>query len=131
MYREIYTCHERVTSATPEQLVPLVSDFDAIWPKSLAPPPRPLGNGVYEAPPMIWQEISRAGATRAFRVAAPEELQAEHWFELHPVAGGTLVRHTINGQAHGRYIAIWLEKISPRHDVILEALLDNIEAAVA
>jgi hypothetical protein len=123
--------HERVISATPEQLAGLLSDFDAIWPTQIAPAPRPLGDGRYEASPMIWEEFERPGAIRAFRVIVPEELQGQHWFEVQAVDGGTLVRCTVDGEAFGEYQAIWRDRIEPRHDLILEALLDNIEAAVA
>jgi hypothetical protein len=41
------------------------------------------------------------------------------------------VRHTIQGCAAGKYEAIWHERVEPLHDLILEALLDNIEAAAA
>jgi hypothetical protein len=122
---------ERVISATPKQLAELLSDFDAIWPTQIAPAPRPLGDGRYEASPMIWEEFERPGAIRAFRVIVPEELRVQHWFEVRPVDGGTLVRHTVDGEAFGRYEAIWRDRIEPRHDRILEALFDNIEAAVA
>jgi hypothetical protein len=123
--------HERVISATPEQLAGLLSDFDAIWPTQLATAPRTLGDGRYEASPMIWEEFQRPGAIRAFRVILPEELQGQHWFEVQAVDGGTLVRHTIDGEAFGTYQAISRDRIEPRHDRILEALLDNLEAAVA
>ena len=123
--------HERVISATPEQLARLLSDFDAIWPTQIAPAPRPLGDGRYEASPMIWEEFERPGAVRAFRAILPEELRVQHWFEVQAVDGGTLVRHTLDGEAFGRYEVIWRDRIGPRHDRILEALFDNIDAAVA
>jgi hypothetical protein len=37
----------------------------------------------------------------------------------------------IEGGTVGKYEAIWCERIEPLHDLILEALLDNVEAAVA
>ncbi len=123
--------HERVISATPERVAGLVSDFDAIWPKQIAPPPRPLGDRRYQEGPMVWEEFERPGATRAFRVIVPEELRGEHWFEAQPVDGGTLVCHTIVGEAVGEYEAIWRDRIEPAHDRILEAVLDNIEAAAS
>jgi hypothetical protein len=49
--------------------------------------------------------------------------------EAQPVAGGTLVRHVVVGEAHGEYEAIWRNRIEPLHDRVLEALLDNVEAA--
>lgn len=123
--------HERVISATPERVAGLVSNWDAIWPTQIGPPPRPLGDRRYQEGPMVWEEFDRAGAIRAFRVNLPEELRGEHWFEARPVDGGTLVRHTVDGEAVGEYEAIWRDRIEPEHDRILEAVLDNIEAAVA
>jgi hypothetical protein len=123
--------YERVISATPEQLARLLSDFDAIWPTQLAPAPRPLGGGRYKASPMIWEELERPGVIRAFRVIFPEELRGQHWFEVQAVDGGTLVRHTVDVEAFGEYEAIWRDRIEPLHGRILEALFDNIEAAVA
>jgi hypothetical protein len=41
----------------------------------------------------------------------------------------TVLRHTLEGCATGKYEAIWRERIEPLHDLILEALLDNVEAA--
>jgi hypothetical protein len=122
--------HERVIAAPPERVAELVSDFDAIWPAQIVPPPRPLGDRRYREGPMVWEEFDRPGAIRAFRVILPEELRGEHWFEAQPVDGGTLVRHTIVGEAVGEYEAIWRDRIEPGHDLILEAVLDNIEAAV-
>jgi hypothetical protein len=123
--------HERLIAATPGRLAALVADFDAIWPAAYPPAPRPLGDGRYEVPPMIWQEVDRPGAVRAFRVARPEELDAEHWFELLPAEGGTVLRHTIDGEASGDWVAIWRDRIEPAHDLVLEGLLDRVEAAVA
>jgi hypothetical protein len=107
-----------------------VSDFDAIWPAQIVPAPRPLGDLRYEEGPMVWEEFDRPSAIRAFRVVLPEDMRGEHWFDAKPVDGGTLVRHTIVGEAVGEYEAIWRDRIEPAHDLILEAVLDNIEAAV-
>jgi len=86
---------------------------------------------LYDAGPMLWEEFDRPGAARAFRVVRPDELHGEHWFELEPDEDATVVRHTLEGRAAGQYEAIWRERIGPLHDLILEALLDNIEAAAA
>jgi len=43
--------------------------------------------------------------------------------------GATVLRHTLEGCATGKYEAIWRARIKPLHDLILEALLDNAEAA--
>jgi hypothetical protein len=50
---------------------------------------------------MVWQEFERPATIRAFRVILPDELRLEHWFEAQPVDGGTLIRHTVEGEAFG------------------------------
>lgn len=123
--------HERRVAAPPEQVAALIADFGRVWPTQIAPPPRPQGRRLYDAGLMLWQEFDRPGAVRAFRVVRPDELQGEHWFELEQAGGATVLRHTIEGCAAGKYEAIWRERIEPLHDRILEALLDNVEAAAA
>jgi hypothetical protein len=63
-------------------------------------------------------------------VVRPDELRLEHWFEAESTAGGTVLRHTVEGYADGRYEAIWRDRIEPVHDVELEALLDHVQAAI-
>jgi len=128
---KICKIHERTIAATPEQIVQLLADFEGIWPTQIAPAPRAQGERLYKTPIMLWQEYDRPGAARAFRVVSPAELQGEHWFELGRVPGGTLIRHTVQGEALGDYEAIWRDRIAPAHDVILEAVFDNIETALA
>ena len=121
--------HERVVSAPRERIAALIADFDLVWPTRIAPAPRPQGHRRYDAGLMLWEEFDRPGAARAFRVVRPAEMQAEHWFELDGADGGTVVRHIIDGSASGKYEAIWSERIEPLHNLILEALLDNVQAA--
>ena len=128
---KIRKCHERIIAAPPERIVPLIADFDRVWPTEIAPAPRLQGHRLYDAGPMLWEEFDRPGAARAFRVVRPDELQLEHWFELELAEGGTVLRHTLEGCAVGKYEAIWRERIEPFHGLILQALLDNVEAAVA
>ena len=123
--------HERIVTAPPERIAALIADLDRIWPRQIAPAPRLHGHRLYDAGLMLWEEFDRPGAARAFRVVRPDELQGEHWFELELAHGATLLRHTIEGYATGRYEAIWRERIEPLHDLVLEALLDNIEAAAS
>jgi hypothetical protein len=123
--------HERTLAAPPERIAALIGDFDRVWPAEIAPAPRRQGHRLYDAGLMLWEEFDRPGAVRAFRVVRPDALQGEHWFELELAEGGTVLRHTVEGRAVGKYEAIWCERIEPLHDLILEALLDNVEAAVA
>ena len=127
---EIRKCHERIVAAPPERIAELIADFDRVWPTQITPAPQRQGHRLYDAEPMLWEEVDRPGAARAFRMVEPHEMQGEHWFELQRADAATVVRHTIEGRATGKYEAIWREQIEPVHDQILEALLDNIEAAV-
>ena len=122
--------HERILMAPPERIAPLIADFDRIWPTEIGPAPRRVGDRLYEAGSMLWEEVDRPGALRAFRVIRPDELRAEHWFEVDSATGATVLRHTVEGYAVGRYEAIWRDRIEPGHDVELEAIFDNVEAAI-
>jgi hypothetical protein len=122
--------HERLIAASPERVAALLSDLDRVWPTQLAPVPVEREQGVFRAGQMLWQEIDRPGAVRAFRVVAPEALRAEHWFEVEPQGGGTVARHIVAGQAVGAFEAVWRQRVEPLHDRILVALLENVEAAV-
>jgi hypothetical protein len=126
---KIRNLHERTVGAPPGRIAPLIADFGCIWPTQIASAPRRQDDGTYKAGLMIWEEFDRPGATRAFRVVEPGEIQLEHWFELEPAAGATLVRHTVEGRVLGQYEVIWRERIQPGHDAVLEALFDNLEAA--
>ena len=86
-------------------------------------------DSLFDAGPMLWQEVDRPGASRAFVVAGPGGLRAEHWFEVEPVDGGALLCHTVEGEALGTFEAVWAERVEPLHDRVLEALLDNVEEA--
>jgi hypothetical protein len=123
--------HERRIAAPPERLAELIEDFDRVWPTQFGPAPRPRGHRLYEAGSMLWKEFDRPGAARAFRVVRPDELRLEHWFELERVDGGTVLRHTIDGNAIGEYEQVWSERIGADHDPIIEALFDNVAARAA
>lgn len=123
--------HERTIAAAPQRIAALIADFDRVWPTQIAPAPVRQEHRLYDAEPMLWEEFDRPGAARAFRVVRPDELQLEHWFELELAEGTTVLRHTIEGWAIGKYETIWRELIEPFHDLILEALLDNVQAAIA
>ena len=127
---KVTSVHERRFGATPERLAALVADFDAIWPTQIVPAPRPEG-ALLRVPTMRWQEFDRPGAVRAFRIVSPPELRGEHWFEVERVEGGTVLRHTIDGEATGAVEAIWRNQIEPFHDLVLEAMLDNVGRIVA
>lgn len=125
---KVVRVHQRMFDATPEQLAALIADFATAWPVHILPPPRPEGHLLWNVGLQRWQEFDRPGALRAFRVLGPPELQGEHWFETERVEDRTLLRHTIDGEC--AVDAMWRE-IEPRHDLMMEALLDNVERLVA
>jgi hypothetical protein len=125
---EIHNVHERVVAGTPEQIADLVGDFDVIWPEHIARAPRYYGAGLYSVPPMVWEEVTRPDAARAFRVIHPPELEAEHWFEVRRTRTGTLVRHVLAGEADSEFSELWRNRLEALHDRILEALLDRVAA---
>jgi hypothetical protein len=123
--------HERIVLAPPGRIALLIADFDRIWPTEIKPAPRLVGDRLYEAGWMLWEEFDRPGALRAFRVIRPDELRVEHWWEVESAAGATVLRHTVEGYAAGQYEALWRERIEPGHDLVLEAILDNVQAAIS
>ena len=128
---EIRNRHERIVAAAPERVAALIADLDRVWPTEIVPAPRRQTPRLYDAGLMLWEEFDRPAATRAFRVVRPDELRAEHWFGLEPAEGATVLSHTIEGYSDGTYEQTWRQRIEPLHDAILEALLDNVQAAVA
>jgi hypothetical protein len=128
---KVYNRHERTIAAPPERIAELIEDFDRVWPTEFGPAPRPLGHGLYEAGSILWKEFDHPGGARAFRVVRPEGLRLEHWFELERVDGGTVLRHTVDGSAVGRYEQVWSERIGADHDPFIEALFDHVAARAA
>jgi hypothetical protein len=126
---KIGNTHQRTIEASSGQLEAVLADLDGIWPTQISPAPYPDGE-LLRAGTMRWQEFDRPGAVRAFRVVSPPEFRAEHWFEVEPVKDGTVLRHMIDGEAFGEYEAIWRDRIEPVHNLVLEALLDNVQRIV-
>jgi hypothetical protein len=128
---QIRSHHERRVAAPPAQIAELIADFDRVWPTQIGLPPRRRDDGLYVAGVMLWEEFDRPGAARAFRVVRPAGLQVEHWFDLQPAEGGTVIGHTVEGSAAGESETIWRERIMPGHDETVEAIFDTVEAAVS
>jgi hypothetical protein len=128
---KITNVHERILAADPGQITALLSDFARVWPTDITAAPRSVGPGLYQAGPMLWQEIDRPGAARAFRVTKPAGMHGQHWFEVTASEGTTLLRHTVDATATGVFAALWRARIGSLHDQILEALLDKVERSVA
>jgi hypothetical protein len=124
----IRNVHQRVVAGEPQQVARLIDDFAEVWPGEITPPPTQVVPGVYAAGPMVWEEVAREGAARAFRVTYPPELEAEHWFEIRSLATGTRVRHVVSGEAHSEFAFLWRDRLEPLHNLVIEALLRRIAA---
>jgi hypothetical protein len=122
----IHNVHERVLASPPEVVSAFFAD-DGFWPD---PGPKPA-DGHLRVGVMIWEPVDRPGARLAFRIVAPPELQAEHWFEIVGGDGGTTLRHTVDGTALGTGEELWRDRIEPMHDVYIEALFDRAQEATA
>jgi hypothetical protein len=44
--------HERIIAAPPERIVPLIADFDRVWPTEIAPAPRLQGHRLCPVSPI-------------------------------------------------------------------------------
>jgi hypothetical protein len=124
----VHDVHERTLAATPEQVESLFEDIDAIWPD-----PQPVVEGVsLRMGPMLWQRFKRGDTTLAWRISSPRDLPAVHWFDIHPDGnGGTLLRHTVEGQALGECEAQWRDEIEPMFGAYIEALFNRTQERLA
>ena len=120
--------HERRLAASPEQVEALFEDVDAIWPD-----PAPVKEGTaLRVGPMLWERYNRGLTTLAWRVTSPPDLRAVFFFDIHPDGnGGTLLRHTVEGQANGECEALWRDELEPKHNAFIEALFDRTEERLA
>ena len=124
----ITNVHERKLAASPEQVEALFEDIDGIWPD---PPPVQEGTAL-RVGPMLWERYNRGLTTLSWRITSPRDLPAVHWFDIHPDGnGGTLLRHTVEGQAIGECEALWRDEIEPLHNAYIEALFDRTEERLA
>jgi hypothetical protein len=122
---KVLNVHERTLAAPPEQVAALFGDMDSLWPTHVFPAPEPDKGGL-RLGPMLWEPSERAEAARAYRIAAPADFPAEHWFEVHgDGSGGTILRHTIEGEAVGSFEEIWRDRVEPMHNAYIEALFDR------
>ncbi len=121
---KVHNVHERKLAAPPERVTALFDDMSRLWP---APVPRPE-NGNLRLGLMLWRRDEPA----SYRIVAPPEFPGRHWFEVAADgSGGTILRHTVAGEAVGEFEEIWRDRVEPMHDVYIEALFDRAEEALA
>ncbi|GEK79429.1 SRPBCC family protein [Agrococcus baldri] len=125
--------HERIVAGTPEAVWSVLADPGSLYPASSGS--FELPDGLYPGAPV------RHDGTR-YRVAEVEpgrrlwfdvgrSMRGGHGFELRPVEGGTLVRHSIDGRLGGLLGVLWPITVRRQHDAALEGMLDNLERAMA
>ena len=122
--------HERLLPAAPEAVTALFADLDRLWPTPAFPAPEPEGD-LLRLGAMLWQPVERAGSPLAYEIVEPEQFRASHWFEINGSEGGTVLRHTVRGEAVGAFEPVWRDRIEPLHDAYMEAVLDRAQEALA
>lgn len=137
---KIYNAHERVVEAPAEAFAPLLAALggphDVLWPSPQWAPmvlDRPLGVGADGGHGSIRYRVSAyaPGRRAEFTFTGRLGMVGTHTFEVVPLdPGRTLLRHVVDGEAHGALIVLWPALIRFAHDAVVEQLLDRAEAAV-
>lgn len=124
----VYNVHERVISATPDQVWSVLVRLPDLWPAGHGS--FVLPEGLHEGAPVdlagtrcrigtlepcrrIWFDMGRA-------------MPDGHGFIVNPVKGGTHVRHEVNGRLGPVLKVLWPLFIRRKHNLVLELLLDNL-----
>lgn len=128
--------HERVVSAAPDRvwdvLGTLGSEHDRLWPlpgSLTLPEGLAVGAPVRHGPMRYRVGVVEPGSRLWFDT--PRGFSEGHGFTLTPAEGGTLVRHEVRGRTRGAMRLLWPLVIRRKHNVVVEALLDNLEREVA
>ena len=121
--------HERLLTAAAEDVTALFADMDRLWP-TVSPVPEPESD-LIRVGKMLWRPVERDGSPRAYDIVEPEEFRASHWFEVDDGERGTVLRHTVRGEAVGAFEPVWRDRMEPRHDAYIEAVFDRAEEALA
>ncbi|MDQ5821707.1 MAG: SRPBCC family protein [Actinomycetota bacterium] len=132
---KVLNVHERALPASREEVGALVDRLDTWWPRDRWPALRPkpsLEVGATSKRGPIREHIVEhvPGERLVFQIDAPHGLDAQHRFEVVSNGAGTLLRHTVKGEARGKMAIAWPLAIGPLHDATLEDLLDCAEAEI-
>jgi hypothetical protein len=128
---KVHNVHERALSVAPEKVEALFADMERLWPTHVFPAPEQDGDAL-RLGPMVWQPVDRAGAARAYEIVAPAGFHASHWFEVaQGSSGGTILRHTVDGEAVSEFEPVWRDRIEPLHNAFIEAMFDRAQEGIA
>jgi hypothetical protein len=124
---KVHQVHERRLDAPPERVKARLEEGRRLWPEPL---PASEEERVH-AGLGFWQRTVRVGPRR-YRVVSREDFRGDHWFEVQPDGeGGTILRHTVEGEASGDLATQWRDRVESMHDSLVEALLDQLEWGIA
>ena len=124
---KVRNVHERTLTASPEEVAALFANMDQLWPDPV--PERE--DCALRVGPMLWERVERPDSPAAYRIVSPDEFPAEHWFEVAPDPAGSVLRHTVEGEALGSFEPVWLERVEPMHNAYIEALFDRAQEALS
>ncbi|WP_433253685.1 SRPBCC family protein [Streptosporangium sp. CA-135522] len=133
----VYNMHERVIPASPERIWELLATIggeqDRLWPgdkSSFRLPEGLIPGAPVEHGPMRYR-VGAIEPGRRLWFDTGTQLSGGHGFTLHPVEGGTLVRHELKGRTGGVFRLMWPLVIRRKHDVVIEKILDNLEREIS
>jgi len=136
----VFNVHERVLDVRAAAVGPLLDGLggpnDALWPSPQWAPMRldgPLAVGVAAGHgPLRYRVSAYEPDRRIVSTLEPRQrLSGWHGFEIEPLGPEqTVLRHTVDAQAHGRMRVLWPCVVRPVHDGIVEQILDRAEIAL-
>ncbi len=136
----VHNVHERVLGAPAAAVAPLLDGIggphDALWPSPEWPPMWLVGPpaiGTADGHGVLRYRVSAYAPGRriVFTLEPGQGLSGWHGFEVVPLGPErTLLRHIVDGRAHGRMRVVWRWVLRPVHDGIVEQILDRAEVAL-
>ncbi len=136
----VHNVHERVLDAPAAAVAPLLDGVggphDVLWPSPEWPPMWLAGPpviGMAGGHGLLRYRVSAyaPGSRIVFTLEPGQGLSGWHGFEVVPLGPErTLLRHVVDGRAHGRMRVVWPCVLRPVHDGIVEQILDRAEIAL-
>ncbi len=122
----MHEVHERELDAPPAVTGALLDHPERMWPSDRWPELRPGGIG------FLRHELleHRPGERLFFRITGPRGLTGMHGWEVRPLNGHTLLRHTVDAECTGAASLGWRVAIQPIHAALHEDVLDRAETLV-
>lgn len=135
---QVANVHDRILTAPVDEVAALLATLggarDRVWPKDRWPSMR-LGGGLAEGSagghgPVGYRVTQVEDRVVRFSFLRPDGLHGDHWFEVIPVAGVSVLRHGLVARTTGAMRWQWPLVFRPLHDALIEDALDRAVEAV-